>query len=84
MKKFHSLAETSFMKDLFIGITAYFLIAAICMPDRSDMLSGLLRIFASPGKSATSYFAVGGFAATFFIFTNCLLTALLGISICFR
>ena len=26
--------------------------------------SGLLRIFASPGKSATSYFAVGGFAAT--------------------
>ena len=65
MKKFHSLAETSFMKDLFIGITAYFLIAAICMPDRSDMFTGLLRIFASPGKSATSYFAVGGFAATF-------------------
>ena len=65
MKKFHSLAETSFMKDLFIGITAFFLVASICMPDRSDMLSGLLRIFASPGKSATSYFAVGGFAATF-------------------
>ena len=64
MKKFHSLAETSFMKDLFIGITAFFLVASICMPDRSDMLSGLLRIFASPGKSATSYFAVGGFTAT--------------------
>ena len=65
MKKFHSLAETKFMQDLFIYITAAFLVAAVCMPDRSTMLPGLLRIFASPSKSATSYFAVGGFAATF-------------------
>ena len=65
MKKFHSLAETKFMKDLFICITAVFLIAAVCMPDRSSMLSGFLKILASPSKSATSYFAVGGFAATF-------------------
>ena len=65
MKKFHSLAETKFMKDLFICITAAFLIAAVCMPDRNDMFAGLLRIFSSPSKSATSYFAVGGFAATF-------------------
>ena len=65
MKKFHSLAETKFMADLFIGITAVFLIAALCMPDRADMFTGLLKILSSPSKSATSYFAVGGFAATF-------------------
>lgn len=65
MKKFHSLAETKFMKDLFLVITAVFLVAAVCMPDRSTMFTGLLKILVSPSKSATSYFAVGGFAATF-------------------
>ena len=77
MKKFHSLAETKFMRDLFIGITALFFIAAVCMPDRSSMFTGLLKIFSSPGKSATSYFAVGGYAATFFnialVATACLI-----------
>ena len=65
MKKFHSLAETKFMKTLFVCMTAGFLIAAVCMPDRANMFTGLLQILSSPSKSATSYFAVGGFAATF-------------------
>ena len=65
MKKFHSLAETKFMKDLFIVITAVFLVAAVCMPDRSTMLSGFWQILSQPCKVTTNYFSVGGFSATF-------------------
>ena len=65
MKKIKSLSESSFMKLLFGFLTACFLIAAVCMPDRSGMFSGLWQIVSQPSKITTNYFAVGGYAATF-------------------
>ena len=35
------------------------------MPDRGEMVSGMVRILTQPCKVATNYFAVGGYAATF-------------------
>ena len=35
------------------------------MPDRADMLPGLLRIIRNPTLSSTNAFSIGGFAATF-------------------
>ena len=53
------------MKLLFAFVAAAFLIAAVCMPDRSGMLSGFLQILSQPCKVTTNYFSVGGFSATF-------------------
>ena len=43
------------------------LIAAVCMPDRGQMFSGLGRLCVLPYQSANPYFAAenGGFAGTF-------------------
>ena len=65
MKKIKSLSESSFLKLLFAFFTAAFLIAAICMPDRENMLTGFWKILTGPSKVSTNYFAVGGYAATF-------------------
>ncbi len=65
MKKIKNLSESSFLKLLFAFLTATFLIAAVCMPDRSTMLSGFLKILSSTAKVSTNYFAVGGYAGTF-------------------
>ena len=65
MKKIQSLSESSFLKLFFAFITACFLIAAVCLPDRGQMLSGLWRIFRSTCKISTNFFAIGGFSATF-------------------
>ena len=66
MKKIKNLTESSFLKLFFGFITACFLIAALCMPDRGTMLSGLGTILSSPCKVSTNYFALGGgYAATF-------------------
>ena len=65
MKKIRSLPESDFLKLFFAVFTAFFLVAAIAMPDRSQMLSGLWQIFSQPCKVATSYFGVGGLSATF-------------------
>ena len=65
MKRIKSMSESSFLKLFFALITAAFLIAAVCMPDRADMLSGLGKILTGPTKLSTNYFSVGGFAATF-------------------
>ena len=65
MKKIKSLSESSFLKLLFAFFTAAFLIAAVCMPDRSNMFTGLWKILTGPSKVSTNYFAVGGYAATF-------------------
>ena len=35
------------------------------MPDRAAMLSGLWKILAAPTKASTSFFSIGGYAATF-------------------
>ena len=65
MKKINNLSESDFLKVFFGFFTACFLIAAPIMPDRANMLSGLWQILSQPSKLSTSYFAVGGYAATF-------------------
>ncbi len=65
MKKMRNLSESNFLKLLFAFLSACFLIAAVCMPDRSSMFSGLWKIVSSPSKISTNYFSVGGFAGTF-------------------
>ena len=65
MKKIRSLPESDFLKLFFVFFAAFFLVAAFCVPDRDQMLSGLWEIIIQPDKVPTSYFGVGGFAATF-------------------
>jgi len=65
MKKISSLSEGQFLKLFFAFWTCAFLIAAPCMGDRATMFSGLWQILIQPCKLSTSYFAVGGYAATF-------------------
>ncbi len=65
MKKNKNLSESDFLKLFFAFLTAACLIAAVCMPDRGQMFSGLLQILSQPSKISTNYFAVGGYAATF-------------------
>ena len=65
MNKIKNLPESSFLKLFFGFFTACFLIAAVCMPDRGTMFSGLWQILSQPSKISTNYFAVGGYAATF-------------------
>lgn len=65
MKRLNSIPERSFLKMFFVFLSSSFLIAAFFMPDRQDMIPGLLRIFSSPTLSGTSFFNVGGFSATF-------------------
>ena len=65
MKKIKNLSEANFLKLLFAFLSACFLIAAVCMPDRSTMFSGLWNILSQPSKISANYFAMGGYAATF-------------------
>ena len=65
MKKIKTLAEGQFLKLFFAFFSAAFLIAAVCMPDRGTMVSGLAAILTSPCKVTTNYFSVGGYAGTF-------------------
>ncbi len=65
MKKLKTLSESEFLKLFFAFVTVCFLIGAVCMPDREEMLSGLWRILSSPCKVSTNYFALGGYGATF-------------------
>ena len=65
MKKIKSLSESDFLKLFFAFLTAAFLLAAVCMPDRGTMFSGLWQILTQPSKVSTNYFAVGGYAAAF-------------------
>ena len=65
MKKIRSLREGEFLKLFFAFFTAAFLIAAVIMPDRAAMFTGLWRILSQSSKLSTNYFAIGGYAATF-------------------
>ena len=65
LKRLNTLSETSFLKGFFLFFSCSFLIAAFFMPDRQTMLSGLWKIFSNPTLSGTSFFDVGGYAATF-------------------
>ena len=65
MKKLNQLSESDFLKILFGYFTAAFLIAALVMPDRAGMVTGLWKIISQPSKISTNYFYVGGYSATF-------------------
>ncbi|MGM9600045.1 MAG: DUF1576 domain-containing protein [Faecousia sp.] len=65
MKKLKNLSESSFLKLFFGFFTLCFLIAAVCMPDRGQMFTGLWKIMITPCKVTTNYFSVGGYSATF-------------------
>lgn len=64
MKKWKTLSESDFLKAFFAVFTAAFLLGAVAMPDRSSMFSGLWQILSQPCKIPTSYFGLGGYAAT--------------------
>ena len=65
MKKLNTLPEKTFLKLFFLFFSCSFLIAAVCMPDRAQMLTGLVRIVSLPSKGSTNCFDLGGYAATF-------------------
>ena len=65
MKKIKNLSESCFLKLFFLFVAVIFLIAAVCMPDRGEMISGLGKILTGPTKLSTNYFSAGGFAATY-------------------
>ena len=65
MKKLKNLSEGSFLKLLFAFLSLCFVVAAFCMPDRANMLTGFWNILSLPSKISANYFAMGGYAATF-------------------
>ena len=65
MNRIKNLSESSFLKLVFAFFTAACLIAAVCMPDRDTMLSGLWNLLSQPSKISANYFDIGGYSATF-------------------
>lgn len=65
MKRIRELSEADFLRLFFALVSLAFLVAAVCMPDRNQMLWGLWQVISQPSKLSTNYFAVGGYAATF-------------------
>ena len=59
MKKIRSMTEADFLKLFFACFSAAFLIAAVCMPDRGTMFTGLWQILSQPSKLTSNYFAIG-------------------------
>ena len=66
MKKLRELEESKFLRLFFGFVSLCFILAAVILPDRSEMLRGFMRILLSPCKISTNYFALGGYSATFF------------------
>lgn len=66
MKRLVQSSKHDFIRILFGFITLSMLVAAFCMPDRAEMLTGFKALLTSPCKAATNAFAVGGYAGTFF------------------
>ena len=65
MKKIKALPESEFLKLFFALFSAAFVLAAVCMPDRAQCFTGLWQILSQPSKLTCSYFALGGYSATF-------------------
>lgn len=65
VKRLQKLPEREFLKWFFLFFSGSFLVAAFCMPDRGQMLPGLWRILRNPTLASTSFFSIGGYAATF-------------------
>lgn len=66
MKKLKEYSESSLLRGLFGAFSLAALIAAVCMPDRSEMFTGFWKICVSPAQVTKSVFAYGGLAGTFF------------------
>lgn len=64
-KRLLDLPENHFFSLFFFYISFCFLCAAFFMPDRGDMLAGLIRILSSPTRLSANFFVIGGFAGTF-------------------
>ena len=62
MKKLNTIEESKFLKLFFAFVSLSLLIAAVCMPDRGTMFTGLWNILKGTDKFYTT---VGGYAATF-------------------
>ncbi|MGM9639771.1 MAG: DUF1576 domain-containing protein [Faecousia sp.] len=80
MKKIKNLPEDRFLKVFFAFISLCFLVAAVIMPDRGQMFTGLRDILLGTCKISTNYFALGGFSATFL---NMGLVGLICTALCF-
>ena len=65
MKRLNELSERSFLKIFFLFFSGSFLVGAFFMPDRAEILSGLVKILSNPTKASTNFFSIGGYAATF-------------------
>ena len=65
MNKIKNLSESVFLKLFFAFVSLAFVIAALFMPDRSTMFTGLWEILSGTCKISTNYFALGGYAATY-------------------
>ena len=65
MKKIKEMSESSFLKLFFLFVSLCFIVAAVIMPDRAQILVGMKKILLLPCKVSTNYFALGGFGATF-------------------
>lgn len=65
-KKYSEYSESDFLQLFFAAVTGFFLVASVCMPDRAELFSGWKLILTQPAKISTSYFWLGGYAATFF------------------
>ena len=65
MNKIKNLSEGNFLKLLFAFLSVFFLTAAFFMPDRGTMLADFWQILSQSSKLTCSYFATGGYAATF-------------------
>ena len=65
MRSIQKMSESSFLRLFFFVFSSFFFVAAFFMPDRADMIPGLLRIIQNPTLSSTNAFSIGGFAATF-------------------
>ena len=65
LHRLRQLSERSFLTLFFFLFSSAFLIAAFFMPDRADMVPGLIRILKNPTLSSTNAFSIGGFSATF-------------------
>ena len=83
MKKIKSLPENSFLRLFFYLFSFAFLLAAVLMPDRAQLFSGMRQILSQPCKVPTNYFAVGGYSATFFNM-GCVCLMCLGLYVAFR
>ncbi len=66
MKKLRNLPEESFLRLLFAFFSLSFLVASLFMSDLSTLFSGWWNILTGTCKVTTNYWAVGGYAATFF------------------